>query len=321
MTAKELKEIIDRYQQGHSTESEKALVDSLFDSFRKKNQRQSYRPNNPELLGAAMLQNIKDGINQQKKQSFQYIYKIAASFALLIGIATAIYLNTRAVPVSQPKYITKTTRMGQKATIKLKDGSTVRLNSGSSIRYPENFSEDQREVELVGEAFFDVSKDTERPFAVTSKGILTTVLGTSFNVNAYDSLSVSIALVEGKVKVQSTNEVTLFNQSEVFLNPGESAVFDGISGDINIGSFNMKKMTAWKDGIIYMDNASYNQVFDQLSRWYGVAFTLENRPNIKWVYSGEFKDMSLELILNTIGYSAGFTYEILDKNVVIKFTS
>ncbi len=321
MTEQELQELIDRYLKGQCTEKERALIDSLFDSFRKKNQRKTFQPEDPEQLRATMLQNIKHGIKQQKKRVVPLFYKVAASLFLIIGIATTLYLNNQPDPVSQPNYITKSTSYDQKATIRLSDGSTVRLNSGSSITYPETFVESLREVELVGEAFFEVQKDTERPFTVKSNDILTTVLGTSFNVNSYDSLSVSVALVEGKVKVRSTHESSTFNKSEVFLDPGESATYDGISGEINIGTFNQKKMTAWKDGIIYIEDASYSQVFDQLARWYGVAFKLENQPNIKWVYSGEFKDMSLELVLNTIGYSGGFKYEIIDKEVVIKFTS
>ena len=252
---------------------------------------------------------------QRRVRSVQWA--VAASFAIMVG-ASLLFVLTR--PEPEINYLTKSTDRGQKATITLSDGSTVRLNAESSITYPESFTTlNSRDIVLIGEAFFDVERNPEKPFKIKSGDVLTTVLGTSFNINAYDSSEVCVALVSGKVKVNAAPDNSSFNQSEVYLNPGESAFYDGQSGDIKIGSFDEKKLVAWKDGIIYLSNAGYKQVFDQLSQWYGVDFEFVNAPTEQWDYSGEFEDMSLELVLSTIGYSKGFEFQIRDIKVRIEF--
>jgi len=235
-----------------------------------------------------------------------------------LGIGTVYYMNKPALDVT-PNYITKSTAKGQKANIALKDGSIVRLNAESSITFPESFSADKREVILKGEAFFEVKEDKNRPFLVSAYDVQTTVLGTSFNIQAYDAASVSVALVTGSVKVNASTGDSTLKEATVVLSPGEQAVYDNASSTINIDIFDEKKWTAWKDGIIYFADADYRQVFERLARWYGVEFQFADAPTETWEYSGEFHDMSLELLLNTIGYSKGFDFQIQGKVVNVTF--
>jgi ferric-dicitrate binding protein FerR (iron transport regulator) len=320
MTKQEFQDLLDRYFNGIVSDDERQLIDNFYNKLQESEE--GWEAFSEEAKKQIRTE-IYDAIQRKKREKEaparsirSWIWKVAASIVFVLGVGITYYINQ---PVQEINYLTKSTSKGQKATITLSDGSTVRLNAQSSITYPENFAEELRELELIGEAFFDITKDKDRPFIVSSHKIQTTVLGTTFNINAYDSAAVSVALVSGKVKVNATPDNQSFNQSEVYLNPGESAFYVGRSGDINIETFDEKKLVAWKDGIIYLSDAGYKQVFDQLSRWYGVEFEFANVPTKQWDYSGEFKDMSLELVLNTIGYSKGFEFEIHDDRVNVQF--
>ncbi len=323
MTKEEFFRLADKYAKGVSTEEESRSFEEYFSKLDAKES-----PLNTWSLSKLDESRLRmlNGINTRthaskiryiapKRSLLKTTWAVAASIALLI-VSGLLYVNSLEQE-PQVAYITKSTTKGQKSTIRLSDGTQVKLNAGSTISYPERFNDDLRQITLKGEAYFDVKENPRKPFVVKSYGISTTVLGTSFNVNAYDSLAIAVALTSGKVKITQTEG----NRSDIYLNPGEGAFYDALTDEIAIETFDSKALTAWKDGIIYMSDASYNQVFDKLARWYGVEFRLENKPDIKWVYSGEFKDMSLELVLNTIGYSGGFDYQILGEVVVIEFTS
>lgn len=316
MTKQEFQELLDRYTTGRVSVSERKLVEDFYARYQKTEAGWIAFSNEKKttLKHDIFLNILKKKNHTDKSRKYPVIktlWRVAASVAILTGIGFFM-LHQHPTP-KNIQYITKTTGKGQKATLKLSDGSVVRLNAESSVSYPEVFSESRREISLQGEAFFEVMKDKNRPFIVSSYDIQTTVLGTSFDLNAYDSADISVALVAGKVKVEDSH------QNTVYLTPGKMAQYDHLTERFNIDAFDYKKMTAWKDGIIYLSEASYTQVFGQLAQWYGVEFQFENSCAEDWAYSGEFKDMSLELILNTIAYSKGFDFKIRKDLVTIKF--
>ena len=323
MNKREFQSLLDRYFNGIVSEKEKQQLEEFYKNLQETEE-------GWDAIGeekkAKLRVDIYKAIQQKKHQphhapikrnSFR-LWRVAAVVIIAVGIAftyLSMHKEEKAI-----EYITKTTEEGQKSTITLSDGTLIKLNAKSSIRYPKNFGEKNRTVYLKGEAYFEVTHDPSKPFTVTSYDIQTTVLGTSFNVRAYNPSSVSVALVKGKVKVRA-KDTTEFNSSEVYLSAGEGAFYDGTSGNLKIGKFHHKELTAWKDGIIYIQNASYKEVFNQLSHWYGVQFTYENIPTEEWQYSGEFKGMSLELVLNTIGFSHGFSFQIQHNMVTINFSN
>lgn len=198
---------------------------------------------------------------------------------------------------------------GQKLSITLPDGSLVKLNSESSIKYPSEFSDTLRTVTLIGEAFFEIEKDSLKPFEIYSKNITTKVIGTSFNIDAYPEYeNVQIALLTGKVKVMNKNN------SEYFLDPGQ--VINISDQKYNIDLFNYQKSFGWKEGIIIFDNASFQDVIQKLERWYGVNFTY-NQPIPQWNYQGVFANATLKEVLQVLADSEGFEFRIDDQNVKI----
>ena len=168
----------------------------------------------------------------------------------------------------QTVYNTIQTPVGGKFQLNLADGSKVWLNSASSLRFPVFFSGDTREVELKGEAYFEVSKNEDKKFSVRSGNQTVEVLGTHFNINAYsDEPSITTTLIEGAVRVIEIN-----SKKSQILKPGEQSKVDR---DIRIQRKDTQAEVAWKDGYFYFENASIETVMRQLGRWYGITARYE----------------------------------------------
>jgi transmembrane sensor len=164
----------------------------------------------------------------QKVKAFNLslFMKIAATLLILFA-ATYLFINKTKNSIDssvvEANLIIKGNPAGQKSRITLSDGSIVWLNSASSISFLEKFPPDARNITLEGEAFFEVTQDTLRPFVVTTGNVSTTALGTSFNINAFDAENIKIALITGKVKVVNESH----HEQPYFLNPGMGLIFKG----------------------------------------------------------------------------------------------
>lgn len=166
-------------------------------------------------------------------------------------------------------YNTIETPVGGKFQLNLADGSKVWLNSASSLRFPVIFTDEKREVELKGEAYFEVSKNIHKKFSVRSGNQTVEVLGTYFNINAYsDEPTITTTLIEGQVRV-----IELNTKESQILKPGEQSKVDR---NIRIQRTpDTQVEVAWKDGYFYFDNAGIETVMRQLGRWYGVTARYE----------------------------------------------
>ncbi len=247
-------------------------------------------------------------------------YRMAGMLLLIVSVAFVInhYLKgTEDAPVPPViSNIVKTNPYGQRSMIKLPDGSTVWLNAGSTITYPSTFAERERVISLDGQAFFKVQEDTLRPFRVHSGGLITTVLGTSFDINSYtgDHYQIKISLVSGKVSIENQSL-----KSHDVLVPGEQLVYSVNDQRSTVRSFNLKEVVSWKDGILIFKHATFDEVLYRLQRWYGVKVIVENRPKEKWDLTGEFKRQSLERVLDRMSFTENFQYTMDEKTVTIKF--
>ena len=244
---------------------------------------------------------------------------VAASL-LIIGVFITGYFfgsNTKEVK-EEILWVRKQNPKGQKSKIKLPDGSKVTLNAESELLYKEKFEGITREVFLEGEAFFEVEKNTEKPFVVHSADVLTTALGTSFNIKyTEDGSPLKVSLVTGKVKVEGPNG----KDDKHIITPGEQLKFDLLKHTTHREMFNPTLVLAWKNNIISFQNADQEEVFSTLSRWYGVEFDFQNTSDKirEWRYSGQYKDESLERVLDGLSFTQGFSYTIEDKHVTINY--
>ncbi|WP_343690745.1 FecR domain-containing protein [Chitinophaga sp.] len=170
-----------------------------------------------------------------------------------------------------PSFNTLITPKGGEYKLVLHDGTVVWLNAASSIRFPNRFSGKQRAVELTGEAYFEVAHDPQRPFIVTVNGSEIQVLGTAFDVKAYQPAITYTTLVNGAVRVAPAG-----SKGEV-LHPGQMARSG--NGGLRITTADVEQVTAWKNKQIILRDADLRDIMEELSRWY----------NVEVVYAGDFK--------------------------------
>lgn len=241
------------------------------------------------------------------------VWQVAASVLLVMSIW--FFYSTNQVPAStEVAMVEKTNPSGQKSTIHLKDGSRITLNSSSTVRYPENFSTNERLIELKGEAFFEVAKDANRPFRVKTANTITTALGTSFNINAFEGDSeIKIGLATGKIEVRITDPKA---DEVVELTPGQGVVFSKEDQRMEQTAVNIDRILAWTSKELIFDNEEFEKVIKGLERWYGVEISVEGA--VDGVFSASFKNQSLKAVLEGLSYSFMLDYQISDKKVTLK---
>lgn len=248
--------------------------------------------------------------------------KVAAIlFAVLIFSGLYQFYTYEPAPVNVPEipppvWITKTTSPGEKLMVKLTDGSTIWLNAGSMLRFPEVFDSHKREIEIAGEAYFEIIRDENRPMQVRSGELTTYVLGTSFTINTEDRQRQRVSLISGKVKIQNRR----IDQS-IALKPGEQLAYDQRTGAHEVRKFDIADVLAWKDGILLFRDASFRQVVLALERWYGVQMQVKGSPSQQWKLSGSFKNQDLDLVLQRMAYMESFDYTINHKKVSLQFNT
>jgi len=181
---------------------------------------------------------------------------------------------------------------GQKMEVRLSDGSKVKLNSGSWLRFPKQFNDSIRPVELGGEAFFEVARNTQKPFTIKSGNLDVMVLGTSFNVNAYpENKEIAVTVATGKVKLTSNDG------KEIFLERSEQGIYDKDVHQISKNTIDLKNFLEWRDGILRFENTSLTTMTQKLSRWYGIEFNFQDTSIRNCRFTGMFKDEKLETVL------------------------
>lgn len=177
---------------------------------------------------------------------------------------------------------TLTTPRGGQYKLMLPDGTKVWLNAASSIRFPTVFAGQDREVQISGEVYFEIAKDAVRPFKVKKGNLTIEVLGTHFNVNAYNNEpNAKVTLTEGRIRVsQLTPDDNKKAKNSQLLNPGEQIQVNQGGKMKLIKNANINKAISWKDGYFSFDNSSLPEVMRQLSRWYDVQVVyIGNMPD------------------------------------------
>ena len=232
--------------------------------------------------------------------------RIAACIVLFTTLSLPAYFLFRETR-NKPLTVTHTVEAlkGKKENIVLPDGSKLTLNSGSTAHFPDHFDESERLIEISGEAFIEVAKDSLSPFRVKTGVITTEALGTSFNVH-YEDERLEISLVEGKVKVSLQNGL---EKHHIILTPGEQASLEN-ENYLTKNRFNVEKIIAWKDGVIFFEGAGQEEIIERLERWYGVEITVQGHTSKQWNFTGKFKGKTLEYVLRSLSYTINFRYEV-----------
>ncbi|QNL51908.1 FecR domain-containing protein [Olivibacter sp. SDN3] len=193
----------------------------------------------------------------------------------------------------------------------LSDGTKVWMNAQSSLTYPLSFDGKTREVSLLGEAYFEVAKDVQKPFKVQSKGDLILVTGTKFNLKAYpDEPTVAVALLEGGVNL-------LHEESIVSVKPGQQAVSRLGESHITCTNIDIESEIAWRNGYFVFDNQDITAVMNSLARWYNVEINFVDPPSSR-KFNGTFaKSRSLEEVLNFLTKVSDIRFEQKEGRVYV----
>jgi transmembrane sensor len=207
-----------------------------------------------------------------------------------------------------------TPRSGQ-YQLRLPDGTKVWLNSESSIHYPTGFRGKERRVQITGEAYFEVTHDKEMPFIVEKGDIQVEVLGTHFNVNAYnDESAIKTTLLEGKVKVVKK---TASVQQMAILTPGQQAVIPN-SNRIQVRKADVDNVVAWKNGLFHFESADIKTVMRQLARWYDVEVVYEGAVKNDPLFVEISRNTRLSDVLKVLQESGGAKFSIQGKKIIVK---
>jgi ferric-dicitrate binding protein FerR (iron transport regulator) len=267
---------------------------------------QSFRLNTPEFSSDQSFHKVSDFIYQenQRSKSNKWRFRFAAAIALMILTSALLYI----IQTNQNGFVTQTTAFGERLEVKLSDGSLVILNVGSSITYPKHFDDDIREVVLSGEAFFKVKRDESKPFIIQSAGLQTKVLGTSFNIEAYEGQKQIVTVATGKVSVSTSD-------AKVFLEPHQQAIFE--NEHLSKSKADLNDVLAWQTGTMNFKNTSLEQVLVELERWYYMDITIKNSSIANCVFTGQFKNEKLLNVLEVLKEALGISYEVKSNRIYI----
>jgi ferric-dicitrate binding protein FerR (iron transport regulator) len=265
--------------------------------------------------GTGKQQKVKAQV--RRTTDILYWSKVAAVFLLFITGAwlfSHIVQDNTAVPETVA-LVEKVNPAGQRSSHRLPDGTRVWLNAESSLVYPEKFTDTLRLVELRGEAFFEVAKDQQRPFIVEAAETRTEALGTAFNIQAYPEGSIiKVALLEGKVRVQSKGQV----QTAV-LSPGEELFAPKDNAPFHRQPFKYDHTFGWKEGILIFDGSDFENFRSTIEKWYGVKVEVKGTAPDDWDIRARYRRESLQHVLRDICFNKNIKFELNDKNVLLTF--
>ncbi len=227
------------------------------------------------------------------RKTFSYA---AAVMLVLFAVKGLIQPVIPSLPEEPAVYMMEVSSHNDRTTsFKLSDGTVVWLNANSVLRYPNKFSGDERRVELIGEAFFEVARDEAHPFLVITNQYDIQVLGTRFNVFAYEGQDVKTSLVEGSVKTFMKDDASV----SASLVPNESVEMK--DGEFVKGSFSRSDFLSWKEGIYSFDDVPFSEIVSRLELYFGIPIVINNDNLASYRFSGKFRqDDGLESILKTM---------------------
>jgi len=267
-----------------------------------------------------------------------WFLRIAAIIVIFGGISYLLTFQRRGrntpVEISSSEIIAPT---GSKAQLLLPDGTEVWLNSESKISYTNGFNIDTREVSLEGEGYFEVAKNSGKPFIVNTSEIRIKALGTIFNIKNYPGEeTIETTLIDGKVEVEKNiaekpttlvsmdpNQKVTYYKLEPGENDGNSDALKGNDSKLPKGKIVWNKnidpslMTSWKDGILYFDNETFQDLAIKLERNFGVSIHFLGEDIKRLRFTGKFKDIIIEQVLEALQFASPFYYKINDKDIYI----
>jgi len=249
------------------------------------------------------------------KKSFNFKYA-AIWTALAVTTLSAYLILHFSKPQQQGLvYIQRNNPNGQRAKITLSDSSVVYLGAGSRLKYPERFSAGKREISLYGEAFFEVTKNPQKPFIIHTGTVRTQVLGTSFKIIAFNHKPLSVEVATGKVRVDRVRGSKV--QSLAILTPGQKVVcFEGKASTQDVA---ITDVTGFKNSQLAFHNSSLLEICETLERWYNVkiSFKSQRKSRDRMTLTID-ATIPVNKLLNVLAAAGKFHYNIRNNEITIR---
>ena len=321
------KDLLKKFQSGNLSLSDfKELVSTVNDSSDQELEDFFFEEWNKFDTYPSLSQEKIDSLycHLHKKMKISPFYKItrhwgqiAASILLLFasGLTILYYIQHQELQTLAEQDVI--VRSGDSGTsqVSLPDGTLVRLNANSSLTYQQNFGQNNRKVKLSGEGYFEVKKNTEKKFIVNTGYIDVTVLGTKFNLYAYEDKDIiEMALVEGHVNVSTSKPP----YQTICVKPNEKVTYNKYDNKLNIEKTTTKIETAWLNKELVFREEKLENVFQCLSRKLRVKFSIDSSISVDDVYTGAFDDEKIEDILEVLKIHYGFNYTVKDGKINIR---
>jgi len=295
----------------------------------------------------------------QQKRSFSLgsLLRVAAVVLISFGLSWfAFYAYYQNELKESEGMLEVSVEKGSKSMVKLTDGTTIWLNSETTISYPDKFSNNQRDVYIEGEAFFEVAKDKTRPFIVHTSDMDMVVLGTSFNVKSYpDEGTIETTLIEGSLRIEK--ELRSGKKQCISLEPNQRVTFIKEKGRILLKDLNEKKdlkssnkkeeliekqieselpvlkrkeeilvsenidpevFVSWKNNKLVFKDESFESIAVKLERWYNVKIIIKNEKLKSYRFTGVFENETVEQAISALQLTTSFKYKFEKNKIVIK---
>ena len=233
-----------------------------------------------------------------------------------------VYTITNVKPATQNvqiAYNTIETPKGGQYQVNLPDGSKVWLNAASSLHYPTRFTGQERKVTLIGEAYFEVTRNSAMPFRVVCNNQVIEVLGTHFNINSYtDEEVIKTTLLEGSIKVTPTNNLSPKEVAGVMLKPGQqSQITVGGIKNIKVINVDTDEAVAWKNGYFTFASENIESIMRKVSRWYDVEIHYEGNITREEFVGSVSKYEKVSEILTTLELTGLVNFKIEGRRITV----
>lgn len=265
-----------------------------------------------DKLQHSIAADIQPGSNKAiLKSSNGFVYNLSGKKGEIIVDNDNIHYEDGVILKNEDEneIITLSTPRGGQYKVTLSDGTKVWLNAESSIIYPTNFAENERKVQLVGEAYFEVTHNPKQPFIVATKSQNIKVLGTSFNVNAYNNDTRTITtLLSGSVQLNKKD-----NNPLTKLIPGQQAVLN--NDNVAVENVDATVFSAWKDGEFRFKASSLVDVLRQIERWYDVDVDYANVPAEVYIHASINRNRQLSTVLNALEKITNLKFQVKGRSI------
>ncbi|MEH6658945.1 FecR family protein [Leeuwenhoekiella marinoflava] len=304
MTQEELLALAEKQRLGTATKEEQDVLHTFVDKL----QQIDLKANPSDQNRLRILKGIEAKIKTESKTGLNY-KRLLTYAAIFIGLLSIASLSTY---VFGTQLITEQTGKGEKRTLALADGSSIILNANSKVIYSEDFTQNRR-IELQGEAYFEVYRDTLHPFTITTGLVQTQVLGTTFNINSYEADEVTVSVNSGKVAVHHTK-----TDEKVYLTKNQQVLFNALDASVQ-AEVNSEDQMAWTKNIIALNNTTLIKTAGILENWYDVKIEFEDTSIEGLRITGKFKEEPLETVLQSIALINNLKIDTLtQKHFVIR---